>query len=73
MSLLLHLLDFCNGLNFISIPYARKQQKSRPISAGLVRKSRDHSRGKKGKDDDLYEMVEHRLPRMGIQELLQGD
>ena len=59
-------------LNILYLPYTRKPQKSRPTSAGLVRKSRDPCRGKKDKDEDLYNMVEHRLPRMGIQELLQG-
>ena len=50
----------------------RKQQKQRPVSAGL-RKSRDHSQGNRDKNDDkLYNLVEHRLPRKGIQELLQG-
>ena len=57
---------------FITESKFRKQQKQRPISAGL-RKSRDRSQGNRDKNDDkLYNLVEHRLPRKGIQELLQG-
>ena len=51
----------------------RKHQKQRPVSAG-VKKSRDRGHGNKDKNDEkMYNLVEHRLPRKGIQEMLQGN